>query len=479
MAAERGGEAVAAAPKPFSAASRRSARLWAVVRPPERLPTALATLSLTLVMTGHACIETARDALFLTHAPVTNLPWVYLVLAVLAILVSHLVENRSGRETVWRGLVATQLFAAFGTLAFVMRVPIGTYWTFHALYVWGGLASTVVLVRFWMLLSERMTASQAKRLFPLIAAGPVAGTLIGFGIASVAGRELGGHGLLLLSSCLLFASAAVGLLLRDAFCNGEAAAPAALPGRVAASHRALEQAHKIRGTSGFRLILKNRYVRRMTLVMLAASICATLGDFLFKMTATRHVDVDDLSSFFAISYFVFNLLSVLVVLVVTPFIRWIGVPSALAVEPALLILGVVTWALFGGYLPLLYLRGVDGALRWSLQKTATELLYVPMSARLRTTVKALSDVLGHRGGQALASIVILAVLASRAPEWALGLALVIAAVVWIRAAASLRGPYLELFRNTLRSEFAATRLDFPDLDLESLEALIAALNSGD
>ena len=462
-------------PADRSFAPLRVPRLLTVVRPEEWRPVLVSILTVLLVMTAHAFIETARDALFLTHVPVTNLPWVYLVLAVLAILVSHALENIGGRETVWRALILTQIFSGLGTLVFVLRVPFAHYWTFHALYVWGGLASTVVLIRFWMLLSERLTPTQAKRLFPLIAAGPVAGTVLGFGIAGVVGRRLGGHGLLLLSSCLFLISAVTGIGLRRAFCS--VAEPSGMPLAPSSSQRAVDRARKIHGTTGFRMILRHPYVRRMTALMLAASVAATLADYLFKTGVSVHVQPHDLSPFLARTYFLFNLLSVTMLVIVTPFIRWIGVPMALAIEPALLALAAIVWSFAGGLPAVILLRGIDGSFRWSLHKTAVELLYVPMSGRLRSTVKALSDVLGHRGGQAIASLVILTTLAIQAPSWILGAVVVVAAVLWIRSAASLQRPYLELFRQTLQGEFAEPRLLFPELDLDSLESLIGALNS--
>jgi HEAT repeat protein len=52
-------------------------------------------------------------------------------------------------------------------------------------------------------------------------------------------------------------------------------------------------------------------------------------------------------------------------------------------------------------------------------------------------------------------------------------------LVWIAWAAELKGLYLDLFRAALRGGMIDTSADLPPLDLGSLEALFAALNSGD
>ena len=50
-------------------------------------------------------------------------------------------------------------------------------------------------------------------------------------------------------------------------------------------------------------------------------------------------------------------------------------------------------------------------------------------------------------------------------------------IVWIAWTADLRPHYLELFRTALREGTMQRPADLPDLDLHSLEALFAALNS--
>jgi HEAT repeat protein len=50
---------------------------------------------------------------------------------------------------------------------------------------------------------------------------------------------------------------------------------------------------------------------------------------------------------------------------------------------------------------------------------------------------------------------------------------------WVLCALSLRTPYFNLFRETLNEASIEMRLDFPELDVASLETLLAALNSAD
>jgi ATP/ADP translocase/HEAT repeat protein len=439
------------------------------VRQEERTETFWAAAILLVVMLGHAVLETSRDALFLANIPAQRLPWVYLCIAALALPSVRLFGRHHGAGSAHLGLIASQLAAAVGTatLMFLVRRP--QAWVFYALYIWGGLASTLIVVRFWLLLGDRFTASQAKRLYPLIASGAVLGTVCGFGLTSLLGRKVPAHELLAVSTGAFFLSAAATLGLRRAALRGNGARQTEAPA-----------GDEVGFVESVRIATENHYVRRLALVLLLSSVTATFGDFIFKTLVADHLPGWRMSAFLATTYFSINAVAlVLLWLGVTPFIRVVGVAGGLALQPLLLVGGGLGIVISGGLAAAVALRACDGTLRWSLSKTATELLFVPLPGRVRNAVKALSDIVAHRGGQTLASLFILALLStSNPPRW-VGVAIVITAVGWIATALALRAPYLNLFRTALAEGTIQTRLDFPDLDVASLETLIAALSSPD
>ena len=124
---------------------------------------AAASFTVLLVMAAHASLETARDTLFLSNVPATRLPWVYLAIAALAVLGGPMLNRTRGGTTNRRSLIALQLAAAAGTAVFLVlsRYPQTT--VYYALYLWGGVAGAVILVRFWLILTNRFTAGQANR----------------------------------------------------------------------------------------------------------------------------------------------------------------------------------------------------------------------------------------------------------------------------------------------------------------------------
>jgi len=436
--------------------------------------------TLLLLMAGYTTLETARDALFLASIPASRLPWAYLAVAALAFVATNLLDE-IGQGHRRATLVGWILGSAVLTAAFFVFVRGGSETSLYALYAWGGVLTTVVLTRFWALLASRFTVVQAKTVYPFIGAGSVVGALVGTGLSGLLTTtfDVPGQPLLLVAAGLL-AAAGLAPLWLDASDDGDDD-----PARRTAQSVVGTQGLLLRnersdrpGRSDLLAALRETYPRRVVLMVVLSAFTLTVVDFVFKAAVADAVAPDDLAGFFARIYFALNVLSLLVqVVLVRLTVRWLTVTGALAVLPVLLVVGGAFFAVGSGITAALALKTADGALRHSLHRTAIELLYVPMAPRARAAVKTFADVVGQRGGQALASLALLGLLAAGVLSSVQNAVVIGLPVVWVVLALLLRSPYLDLFRHTLRNEARRGRPGFPELDRSSLEALIAALNS--
>ncbi|MFN0152550.1 MAG: Npt1/Npt2 family nucleotide transporter [bacterium] len=454
-------------------------RSLTLIRPDERRNAFGAFLTLFGLMSAHALLETARDALFLAHLPPSRLPWTYLAIAAVALALSAIRSDSPSRLRGRAELSAWIVASAIVTLAFWTHKSMEDDWILYALYVWTGVFATLIVVRFWTLIGDTFTVTQAKRLFALIGTGSVLGAIAGSGIAQVVAARFEARHMLVAAAALLLASALAPSLIREppsvAGTSGARGARTSPPSPNLAA--ALSSGLRRRATP-FDLVWSNPYTKRLALLVIVSTIAITIVDFVFKSMLARTVSPAQLGYVFATAYFVLNILSLLAqILLVGLLTRTLGVSRVLALLPVLLFFGSA-WLLFGGGIyAVLLTKGFDGSLRHSLHRTATEILFVPLSPDFRARAKGFIDVVGQRGGQAVASVAILAAVATGRVDVVLGVVIVVLAVVWIAIARDLKGHYLDLFRTTLGERTAQTRIAFPSLDMASLESLIAALSS--
>ncbi len=435
------------------------------VRPQDRRTTAAAFLTLFGLMTAHALLETARDALFLAKLPASHLPWTYLAIAGLAVLFARgnrkCTECFPGRKLLSR----TMMLAALVTAGMWLLGRSSSSAVLYGFYVWTGLVATIVVVQFWLLLSDAFTVSQAKRVYALIGAGGLLGATAGSVLAGGLLQVIGANELILVAAGV-FAVTSIGPRFisttqgEDAPVRRDPTDDVAARGRLA--------------------LLRHPYLRRVGLIVLLSTMTVTGVDFLFKSVVAAEISSDRLGTFFAQFYAGLNALALLVQLLFASWlVRTVGVSRSLGVMPLLIASATVGFLLAPGLVLVLILRGADGGLRHSVQRTSTELLYLPLPSEVRHRFKALIDSLGQRGGQALASLIILAAISLGAgfDLVAYGIAGLVA--LWLISIAGVRSHYLELFRNQLRGGTIDLRAELPELDLHQLELLMGTLNSED
>ncbi len=429
------------------------------IRSGERATALAATTTIAAIMAAHELLETARDAIFLSSLPAARLPWVYLAIAAVGLVISLL---RSRRGLPLGRLSVSIYIAALATLLFWLPLRDHEIWTAYALYIFTGIFATVVVTQFWILTGSLYTATQAKRVFGFIGIGSILGAMAGAvlarGLIEVVAVE---HLVVAAAALLVIAARSARTLEREA---GASAASTSISEPLGVA---------------LRTVANDAFARRIGLALLTSTATFTLLDYVFKSVVAAQVDAAELSSFFASVNIALNLGSLLVQVFL---VRWLltrfGVSWAAAFLPVVLFGGAIGVALSGGLVAALMLKGGDGCLRHSLHRTVSEVLFVPLPSAVRTAAKTFFDVIGQRSAQALTSLGLLAATALATPD-ARQLAVVVAALAlsWLVIALGIHRRYLALFRATLEGQSVETRVDFPALDMGSLESLLRGLNS--
>jgi len=436
-------------------------RLGYLIRKDERRATVTAFAFHAMFVGSYTVLETARDALFLSKIQSSRLPVVYVAIAFLSFFLAR-VQRVLGKLEKKRELLAWVAIAAVGTSLLGAIGPSLGHMGLYVLYVWAGVVGSLVLVHFWTLLGTVFTATQAKRLYGVVTLGSMVGAIGGSAIVTGAASMVSGRVLVFLAASG-FASALV-------------------PAAMLTAHRPAEPESQRKGRIAATLAFAVRapYVKRLLALNVAATIAITLADYAFKTTLAASVHGRELAPTLGRIYLTLNITSFVVQMVaVGVILRKVSPPRIAMLLPIGLALGGGGLALGGGLVAALAIKGVDGTLRYSLHKTALELLLVPLTEEQRRRAKALLDTVGQRGGQVVASGIIVGVAALGLAVGWLGWVLVATAILWVALALGIAPRYVEQFRASIAVGASRKRIeDAPALDVASLETLVASLDSG-
>ena len=357
---------------------------------------------LFLIISSYVIGKVARDALFLARFQAIQLPYADIASG---ILVGFVVAGymRLGRRTSLRNLlVGSQLFfaancAAFWLLAHYYRPA----WLYPVFYIWVGIFGVLAPTQVWTLANYLLTTREAKRVFGMVGGGAILGWVFAGFVSKSAARAFGTESLLLSMVPLLMISS---VLMHAAWRTGtfEGTEP-----REAGADAPGNGQKNIQGS--LRLIFSSNYLRALAAVICISSFVTTLSGWQFKAIAKDlFLDKDRLAVFFGDFYFYAGILAFLFqLLFTTRFLRRFGIGTMLFVLPLTVLLGSSALLIWGTLAAVIFLKGSDQILRYSLDRSTVELLYLPLAHRVKLQAKWFIDTVIWRLGDGLAGFVVL------------------------------------------------------------------------
>ncbi len=435
------------------------------IRPEEARRTGLAFLYLFSAIGAFIVSRIARSVLFLELPNYREqLPLAYVATAVSVSLTMYAYARV---ERTWRRdqtNVVTLTALIWITLAFRWALATPSHAVYWAFYVWVEILGSFTIVQFWSFAGEIFNSRQAKRLFAIIGGGGVvANVIVGFAISGSV-KALGTENLLyVITGFLAVSLISVAALGRDAAIE------------LTAAHvrkpSPPTRAGTLRPPQG---VFSTRHVQLVATVVVVTYIVSTLVDYQFQVIVGDFIPgKDDRSAFFGAFFGVTGILAagiqffltarilerfgVLVALSLLPLTMLSGSLS-LAVVPAALALGAVTFT-----------KGSENVLRYTINDSTMQLLYLPLPVHLRGRAKAFIDGMLKPIAVGTAGI-LLALLVGQLEKllhvdvgFHLGIAdlswaTAIGLVIWMGALFGLKREYLKTLVQTLQRR----RLNFAD-----------------
>ncbi len=424
-----------------------------------------------LAMSAVSIVKSVQNALYLGRVGFDwKLPLLYLLLAVVSMAVVALMGRLADRYSRVALNVSTLLVLTFCVFIFLLLLDTEAPIAYPLFYVFGGVFSVLVPTQGWMLSYELYSYRQAKRLFSLLGTGGILGGAGGgYYVAAVASFGIESHWLLVHVGVILVLMQLLLLVLRRS---------RRIPVRKESNRRSETPLER-----PLQALRSSSYLKYLAGMVLVSACVGTLIDLQYKWVLEEKYSGSptEIVQFFGYllgTMFIFSALFQL--LAMSRMLRRFGVAVTAMILPAALLVGaipVVVWAAFGAVIAI---KVIDGCLRSSLHKTSTELLFIPTFNEGTVAVKGFIDLVVFRIGDALAAAVFLVLLSlNSVPMKIVGIAMVVAASLWLLLAQRLSGEYLRSLRKRLESGAASPALP-QDLTLgaEAEPALVRALTSG-
>lgn len=365
------------------------------LRPNVRVRAALLFLYFFLVIGSYYVIKPVRNSLFIERLGADNLPYVYIATALVAGLVITVYSRFADRIDRRTLILGTFGFLASNLVLFWWLLRAETVLASGAFYIWAKLYPLLLVSQFWLVANELFTTPQAKRTFGFIGAGGIIGGIAGSGVSGLLATRMGTEPLLFISVAILALCAGLVIVID----------------RVTEPVRQRSPALKEKQATGsWKLLRESSHLRTIACILGLTIVVSTIIDWQYNKAVDLFIEGEDAkTAFFGQFFAAINIASVLIQLLLTSWVlRIFGLGVALVLLPIGLLTGSIGIIAHPGLWTAIFAKGVEGSLRYSLDQSTRELLFLPLPSELKDQGKPFIDLFVYRGGTLVGGLVVLA-----------------------------------------------------------------------
>ncbi|MGH8454849.1 MAG: Npt1/Npt2 family nucleotide transporter, partial [Nevskiales bacterium] len=344
-------------------------------------------------------VKPASRSLFLEYADAAQLPYVWTASAVLLLALMPLYQRILRRYSRINIVIGTCLLIVALLVAF--RIWMLTPGTAVAVgfYILVDIFSVVLVEQFWSLTNSVYRSAEGRRWYGLIASGGLLGGLIGGLVAGwlLKATPVTTADLLLVAASIITLMIALTLLLAR---HGLY--------REHPQHVRLDEVPTA-VVEGWRALRGNRYLALIALMLLMSQIAEPIVEYQFMhLVEQAYPEREARTAYLSHFLSVLSGIALLVNLLVTPLIhRRLGAVAGLLVQPLLLGVAALTFALQSRLFVGAAMKIADRGLSYSINRASRELLYVPVDPATIYRAKAWIDMVGYRAFKIAGNAVIL------------------------------------------------------------------------
>jgi AAA family ATP:ADP antiporter len=426
-----------------------------------------------LAMTSYNIIKPLSKSQFISSLGADDVPYVTFGLGVLiGVIMQGYTKLIAGVPRRWMIPVTQVGIAGVLVVFWFLFTFVGADWVAVAFYVAVSILAILLISQFWTLANDVYDPRQAKRIFGFIGGGASLGGAAGGGLTAFLVETVGTRTMILIGAAVMFLCLAIVI----AIVRRERSA-----GTSDASRTGEEEG--VSSGEAMRLLRSSWHLQIISLVIAFGAIGSAIIDQQVLMAAAESIGAmnsDSIAAFLAQLTVYLSLIGFVIQVSVTSRIhRVLGIgfallmlPVSLGTSAALILLNRALWAPSVG-------RILDTALRYTIDKTSREVLFLPLPLELKYRAKPFIDVTMDRFAKGVGAVLILICI----KEWGLGLdwqqlswltAGLVAA--WVVVAIAARREYMRSFRRSIEQQVVApAELRFTNPDPASVETLVSEL----
>ena len=354
----------------------------------------------------------------------------------------------------------------------IFRVGAG-WWSAIGIYLFRLILGVLLISQFWTLANNVYDPRQAKRFFGFIGAGAALSGLVAGALVNLMVELVGFENLLLASAGLLLGCIAI--------------VTAVLTRSKSVGLEDITSAGEKKGVpwnEALRMLRESTHLRTIAFVIALAAMGAALIDMQMNMAADEAAGegegaAERISAMLgAVQMYTSIAAFVIQIWLVARIHRYLGIGVALLLLPISLGGTAVAMLLSQQWWSAVLARTVDTSLRYSVDKTTREILYMPLPTELRLKAKLFVDVTVDRLAKSGVNILILVLV----QPWGLALswpqlsyASLTMLVLWVLMSIRARKGYLAAFRQSIEQRDVQPTVGLDVADLSTVETLVEEL----
>jgi ATP/ADP translocase/HEAT repeat protein len=394
-------------------------------------------------------LKPARDSLFLTENGPGELPYVYMLLALVSMPVTLLITTVMKRYPVRTVLMWTLGLLAANILFIRWLFQYQMEWIFMGFYIWVGIFGILVISLFWLLANVIFKPSQSKRIFSFLTLGAILGSITGSEASSLIVSLLNISTENLLYICVFLLAGGMIILFF-------------IPGQEIETGTSAPECKQTTDTSTVKVarkIFSSPYQLTLTAIIGLAMIATTFTDYQFKTLAfDAYPATSGLTAFMGTFYAGISFVSLgIQVLLSSQIIKKMGLSGAILFRPVGMMIGAILMAIEPVLASVVILNGFDGATRYSIDKTGRELLFLPLSQHTKEQTKVFIDIFVDRFSRGLGGLLLLGfVVVLNWSVYLLTFVVTALLIMWILLGLRAQRGYVDKFRNSVQKQLIGT-----------------------